>query len=80
MAEVRSLAAAPDGSPRHGVAPTHRAEAVLAPVQGGITAPGGFTAGAVHCGIKAVPSALDLAVLAADAPASAAALFTMNLA
>ena len=51
----------------------------VAPVAGGILAPGGFTAGAVHCGIKASPSALDLAVLAADAPAAAAALFTTNL-
>jgi glutamate N-acetyltransferase/amino-acid N-acetyltransferase len=49
----------------------------LAP--GGITAPTGFTTGAVHCGIKATPL-LDLAVLASDAPASAAALFTTNLA
>lgn len=34
----------------------------------------------MHCGIKASPSALDLAVLAADSRASAAALFTTNLA
>ena len=40
----------------------------------------GFRIGAVHCGIKAPTSALDLAVLAADTPASAAALFTTNLA
>lgn len=49
-------------------------------VAGGITAPAGFVSAAVHCGIKAAPSALDLAVLAADAPVSAAALFTTNLA
>ena len=47
---------------------------------GGVTAPRGFTAGAVHCGIKATPGALDLALLAADSTASAAALFTTNLA
>ena len=47
---------------------------------GGITAPAGFTAGAVHCGIKAPASALDLAVLSAETPVSAAALFTINLA
>lgn len=52
----------------------------ITPVEGGITAPRGFAAGAVHCGIKASPSALDLAVLAADAPVPAAALFTTNLA
>lgn len=43
----------------------------------GVTAPLGFTAAGVHCGIKA--SALDLAVVAASRPASAAALFTTNL-
>ena len=65
MADVRSLPGA---------------DIALTPAQGGITAPAGFTAGAVHCGIKAAPAALDLAVLAADTPASAAALFTTNLA
>jgi glutamate N-acetyltransferase / amino-acid N-acetyltransferase len=43
----------------------------------GVTAPRGFTAAGVHCGVK--PAALDLAVIAADRPASAAALFTTNL-
>jgi glutamate N-acetyltransferase/amino-acid N-acetyltransferase len=52
----------------------------VAPVEGGVAAPKGFAAGAVHCGIKASAAALDLAVLAADAPAAAAALFTTNLA
>jgi glutamate N-acetyltransferase/amino-acid N-acetyltransferase len=49
-------------------------------VQGGVTAPLGFTSAAVHCGIKPKAGALDLAVIAADRPASAAALFTTNLA
>ncbi|MBI4888930.1 MAG: bifunctional glutamate N-acetyltransferase/amino-acid acetyltransferase ArgJ [Acidobacteria bacterium] len=49
-------------------------------VAGGVTAPRGFQAGSVHCGIKAAASALDLTVLVCDAPASAAALFTTNLA
>ena len=49
-------------------------------VAGGITAPRGFRAGAVHAGIKPSPSALDLTVLAADGMATAAALFTTNLA
>jgi len=53
---------------------------VMTAVDGGVTAPGGFTAGAVHCGIKPSPTALDLAVLAAEAPVPAAALFTTNLA
>ena len=74
MADVRSLA------DRQGGRPLHRADFVLAPTQGGIAAPEGFRTGAVHCGIKAAASELDLIVLAADAPASAAALFTTNLA
>ena len=52
----------------------------IAAAAGGITAPLGFQAAAVHCGIKAAASALDLALLAADGPASAAALFTTNVA
>jgi glutamate N-acetyltransferase / amino-acid N-acetyltransferase len=43
---------------------------------GGITAPLGFRAAGVHCGIKA--AGLDLALLVSDAPASAAAVFTTN--
>jgi glutamate N-acetyltransferase/amino-acid N-acetyltransferase len=53
---------------------------MITPVEGGITAPRGFRTGAVHCGIKKSPTALDLAVLAADATVSAAGLFTTNLA
>ncbi len=49
----------------------------IAPAQGGVTAPAGFSSAALHCGIKA--EALDLAVLAADGPASAAGIFTTNL-
>ena len=48
--------------------------------KGGVTAPLGFTSAAVHCGIKAKAGVLDLAVIAADRPASAAGLFTTNLA
>jgi glutamate N-acetyltransferase / amino-acid N-acetyltransferase len=43
---------------------------------GAITGPLGFRAAAVASGIK--PQGLDLAVLAADAPCSAAAVFTTN--
>jgi glutamate N-acetyltransferase/amino-acid N-acetyltransferase len=53
---------------------------VMSPVPGGITAPRGFRTGAVHCGIKKSPDALDLAVLAADATVPVAGLFTTNLA
>jgi glutamate N-acetyltransferase/amino-acid N-acetyltransferase len=41
-----------------------------------VTAPRGFRAAAVACGIKA--TGLDLAVVAAERPASAAAVFTTN--
>jgi glutamate N-acetyltransferase/amino-acid N-acetyltransferase len=52
----------------------------ITPVDGGITAPTGFRSAAVHCGIKAKAGALDLMVLAVDTFASAAAIFTTNLA
>jgi len=60
------------------VASTH--DFTITPAPGGVTAPAGFRSAALHCGIKAAPGRLDLAVIAADAPASAAALFTTNLA
>jgi glutamate N-acetyltransferase/amino-acid N-acetyltransferase len=56
------------------------ADVTLTAAEGGITAPAGFKSGAVHCGIKPTASALDLAVIAADATVPAAALFTTNLA
>ncbi len=46
-------------------------------IGGGITAAAGFRAAAVACGIKA--EGADLALLVADQPASAAAVFTTNL-
>jgi glutamate N-acetyltransferase/amino-acid N-acetyltransferase len=66
-------------APRPGQRATSAVDTVLSAVEGGITAPKGFAASAVHCGIKS-SGALDLAVLVADRPASAAALFTTNLA
>ncbi len=48
-------------------------------VDGGITAPRGFRAAGVACGIKA-SGGLDLSLLVSDAVASAAAVFTTNLA
>ena len=45
-------------------------------INGGITAPIGFRAAAVSCGIKV--DALDLALIVSDNPASAAAMFTTN--
>ncbi len=49
----------------------------LTPIDGGVTAPAGFRAGGVTAGLK--PSgASDLAVVLADAPATAAAVTTTN--
>ena len=47
-------------------------------IEGGITAPLGFRAAGVSCGIKA--KGLDLAIVTSDVPASVAAVFTTNLA
>lgn len=52
----------------------------ISAIAGGVTAPDGFRCAAVHCGIKKKADTLDLAVLAADGPVSAAAIFTTNLA
>src|SRR5215510_7086441 len=52
----------------------------IATTTGGVTAPQGFRSAALHCGIKAAASALDLTVLASDGNASAAGIFTTNLA
>jgi glutamate N-acetyltransferase/amino-acid N-acetyltransferase len=52
----------------------------VAAATGGVTAPKGFSAAGLHCGIKAKAGALDLGVLAADSAVPAAAIFTTNLA
>jgi glutamate N-acetyltransferase/amino-acid N-acetyltransferase len=57
-------------SPRPGI------DVVPIPVEGGVTAPQGFRAAGVHCGIK--KANLDLALIATDGPVSAAAVFTTN--
>ncbi len=44
-----------------------------------IPLPAGFRAAGVHCGIKNDPAKLDLALFAADAPATAVGVFTTNL-
>jgi glutamate N-acetyltransferase/amino-acid N-acetyltransferase len=51
----------------------------LTPIDGGVTAPAGFRAAGVWCGIKA-SGKLDLSLLVSDHPASAAGVFTTNLA
>ena len=48
-------------------------------IAGGVTAPAGFRAAGVACGIKANGKP-DLALLVSDTPASAAAVFTTNVA
>jgi len=51
----------------------------LSKTEGGVTAARGFRSSALHCGIKAKAGALDLLVLASDALASVAGIFTTNL-
>lgn len=60
--------------------PSLTPDLTMTPIDGGVTAPAGFRSAALHCGIKAIAGALDLAVIVTDGPASAAALFTTNLA
>ena len=48
-------------------------------ISGGVTAPAGFRASGLHCGIKASGKP-DLALLVSDAAATAAGIFTLNLA
>ncbi len=50
---------------------------MIASIDGGITAPAGFRSAGVACGIKA-SGKLDLGLIASDAVASAAAVFTTN--
>ncbi len=45
---------------------------------GGITSPAGFTAGAVHVGVRSDWQKLDVALLYSEAPCTAAAVFTSN--
>jgi glutamate N-acetyltransferase / amino-acid N-acetyltransferase len=48
-------------------------------IDGGITAPSGFRATGLHCGIKASGKP-DLSLIVSDTPAAAAGVFTINLA
>ena len=48
-------------------------------VDGGVTAPKGYRAAGLHCGIK-INGKPDLSLIVSDAPASAAGVFTTNLA
>lgn len=50
--------------------------APVVPIEGGVTAPDGFRAAGVACGLK--PAGLDLALLVSEPTASAAGIFTTN--
>jgi glutamate N-acetyltransferase/amino-acid N-acetyltransferase len=60
--------------------PTTVHDFTIASASGGVTAPEGFRSAALHCGIKAAATSLDLTILAAEGDASAAGIFTTNLA
>lgn len=51
----------------------------IRPIEGGVTAPSGFRASGLHCGIKASGKP-DLSLIVSDHPATAAGVFTINLA
>lgn len=51
---------------------------MAAAVDGGVTAPLGFRAAGVHCGVKPDAGALDLALVVSERPAAAAGIFTTN--
>jgi glutamate N-acetyltransferase/amino-acid N-acetyltransferase len=53
------------------------AQLALKAIEGGVSAPHGFRAAGVACGIKKT-GALDLALITSDVPAAAAAVFTTN--
>jgi len=53
-----------------------KANAVMVEVTGGVTAPQGFIAGGLHCGVRKAKK--DLALLVSTVPATVAAVFTTN--
>lgn len=48
-------------------------------INGGVTAPSGFTASGIHCGIRKNKSKKDLALIMASTECDAAAVYTQNL-
>ncbi len=52
---------------------------MLQQVQGGVCAAKGFTANALHCGIRKNKTKRDLALIYSEVPAAAAAVYTKNL-
>lgn len=51
----------------------------IAFIPGGVTAPQGFTASGIHCGIRRNKNKKDLALIAADTDCTAAGIYTRNL-
>lgn len=47
-------------------------------ITGGVTAPKGFLANGIHCGIRASKTKKDLALIYSPSPCSAAAMYTQN--
>ena len=52
---------------------------MMKPIEGGVCAATGFTAGGIHCGIRKNRTKKDLALIVSAAPAAAAAVYTTNL-
>ena len=77
---LRSAAAGPTNHLRPGSGGQEARPYECTRIDGGITAPLGFTSAALHCGIKAKAGALDLTVVSAAQPVAAAGIFTTNLA
>lgn len=48
-------------------------------IEGGVCAPIGFKACGIRCGVRASSTKRDLAIIASDVPAAAAAVYTTNL-
>jgi glutamate N-acetyltransferase/amino-acid N-acetyltransferase len=57
--------------------PALKSDLVFTPIEGSVSAPAGFRAAGVACGIKK-SNGLDLALIVSDTPASSAAVFTTN--
>jgi len=53
-----------------------KTNAIMVEIDGGVTAPKGFVAGGIHCGVR--KSRKDLAILLSKVPATVAAVFTTN--
>ncbi|MBC8536882.1 bifunctional glutamate N-acetyltransferase/amino-acid acetyltransferase ArgJ [Feifania hominis] len=51
----------------------------MKPVEGGVTAPKGFRAAGIHCGIRKNKTKKDLALIVSDCDANVAAVYTQNV-